>query len=167
MDLWEALKGRRSIRSFKPDELSRDLMEKVLEGARVAPSAANRQPWHFFVITDPARRESLKEAYGKDWCWRAPAVVVACARPGEAWKRGDGVNYSYVDVAIAFDHLTLAAHAEGLGTCWIGAFKPEVLRGLLELPEELEPVAITPLGYPSGEGSGTVRKSLDEIVTWI
>jgi len=167
MDLWEALRTRRSIRGFKPDAVPRERIEKVLEGARIAPSAANRQPWHFIVVTDAGKRKALSAAYGKEWCWGAPAVIVACARPELAWKRGDGINYSWVDVAIAFDHLTLAAHAEGLGTCWIGAFKPDELRRVLELPAELEPVAMTPLGVPEKEGKPTERKPLDEITTWM
>jgi nitroreductase len=167
MELWQALRERRSIRAYRPDPVSRETIAKVLEAARIAPSAANRQPWHFYAVTDPARREALKEAYGKEWFFGAPAVLAACARPAEAWKRGDGANYAWVDVAIAFDHLTLAAHAEGLGTCWIGAFKPEVLRRLLAIPAELEPVALTPLGYPAKAATPTERKPLGEIVTWI
>jgi nitroreductase len=167
MDLWEALRTRRSIRAYKSDAPPREAVERVLDAARIAPSAANRQPWHFYVVTDAARRESLKEAYSKEWCWGTPVVIVACARRDEAWQRNDGTNYSWVDVAIAFDHLTLAAHAEGLGTCWIGAFKPEVLRRLLEIPAELEPVAMTPLGFPAEEGKPPVRKAPDEIVTWM
>ncbi len=167
MDLWAALRTRRSIRAYEPDPVPREVIEKVLEAARIAPSAAHRQPWHFYVVTDAARRESLKAAYGKKWFWGAPACIAACARPGAAWKRGDGAGYAWVDVAIAFDHLTLAAHAEGLGTCWIGAFKPAALRELLEIPAELEPVALTPLGYPAEEGRFKERKPLGEITTWL
>jgi nitroreductase len=167
MDLWEALRERRSVRGFKAGELPREKIEKVLEAARIAPSAANCQPWHFYVVTDAAKRESLAAAYSKEWCWGAPAVIIACARPGDAWRRNDGVNYAWVDVAIAFDHLTLAAHAEGLGTCWIGAFKPEVLRKALDIPAKFEPVAMTPLGVPLAEGKATERKSLDEITSWL
>ena len=167
MDLWEALRTRRSIRGYDPQPIPRETIEKVLDAARIAPSAANRQPWHFYVITDAPKREQLAAAYGKEWCWCAPAVIVACARPGDAWRRGDGVNYAWVDVAIAFDHLTLAAHAEGLGTCWIGAFKPEALREVLDIPAELEPVAMTPLGVPEDEGRPTERKPLEEMTTWL
>jgi nitroreductase len=167
MELWEALRTRRSIRGYKPEPLPREKIEKVLEAARIAPSAANRQPWHFYVVTDEARRKSLAAAYGKEWCWGAPAVIVACARPGEAWKRGDEANYCWVDVAIAFDHLTLAAHAEGLGTCWVGAFKPGPLREALEIPADLEPVAMTPLGVPDKPGKPPERKALENIVTWV
>jgi nitroreductase len=167
MDLMEAIRTRRSVRAYRPDPLPRALVEKVLEAARLAPSACNLQPWHFFAIADAKKRAELKSAYGKDWLVNAPVVIVACARPGKAWKRSDGVNYSSVDVAIAFDHLTLAARAEGLGTCWIGAFKPAELRRVLALPADLEPVAMTPLGYPAEEPRAPERKGLGEIVTWI
>jgi nitroreductase len=167
MELWEALRTRRSIRAYRPDPVPREQIERILEAVRLAPSAANRQPWHFYAVTDPARREALREAYGKEWFWGAPAVLAACARPAEAWKRGDGANYAWVDVAIAFDHLTLAAHAEGLGTCWIGAFKPEAVRSVLGLPADLEPVALTPLGRPAKEAKAPERKPLSQVVTWI
>jgi len=167
MDLWEAIRTRRSIRAYKPDPVPRALVEKVLEAARLAPSAANRQPWHFFVVADAGRRAALREAYGKEWFYTAPVIIAACARPGAGWKRADGASYAAVDVAIAFDHLTLAARAEGLGTCWIGAFEPAELRRILELPAELEPVALTPLGFPAEDGRFNARKPLDEITTWL
>jgi nitroreductase len=167
MDLWEAIRTRRSVRAYQPEPPPRALVEKVLEAARLAPSAANFQPWRFFVITDAARRAALKEAYGADWFVSAPVVILACAVPGAAWTRSDGVNYATVDVAIAFDHLTLAARAEGLGTCWLAAFKPAELRRIMDLPPELEPVAMTPLGFPAQERKPTPRKALEEIVTWM
>lgn len=166
MDLWEAIRTRRSVRAYRPEPPPRELVEKVLEAARLAPSAANFQPWHFFVITDPAKRAALKQAYGAGWFVSAPVIVLACAVPDAAWKRSDGVNYATVDVAIAFYHLTLAARAEGLGTCWVGAFKPAELRRIMELPPELEPVAMTPLGFPTEEAKPTPRKDMAEIVTW-
>ena len=167
MDLWEAVRGRRSIRAYRPEAVPQDKIAKVLEAARLAPSACNKQPWHFFAVTDPLKRADLKAAYGKEWFWKAPAVIVACARPQEAWVRFDKTSYAWVDVAIAFDHLTLAAHAEGLGTCWIGAFKPEEVRRVLSLPNDLEPVAMTPLGWPAAAGRPAQRKSLGEITTWV
>jgi nitroreductase len=167
MELWEAIRTRRSVRAYRPEPVPRELVIKVLEAARLAPSAANRQPWHLYVVTDAARREALRAAYEKDWLWKAPVVIVACMRPGTAWKRGDGLGYASVDAAIAFDHLTLAAWAEGLGTCWVGAFKPDALRRALELPNDVEPVVMTPLGYPAETKPATARKALDEIVTWL
>ena len=167
MDLFEAIKGRRSVRAYQAKTVPRDLIEKVLDAARLAPSAGNRQAWHFFVVTDAARRAALKEAYAKDWLTNAPVVIVACAKTGAAWKRSDGVSYAFVDVAIAFDHLTLAAQAEGLGTCWIGAFKPAELRKVMALSADLEPVAMTPLGWPAEMSRLPDRKPLGELTTWL
>ncbi|HOX07317.1 MAG TPA: nitroreductase family protein [Planctomycetota bacterium] len=167
MDIWKAIATRRSVRAYRPDPLPRAVVEKVLDAARLAPSACNLQPWHFYAVTDAGQRAGLKAAYGKDWLVQAPVVIVACSRPGKAWKRSDGVNYAAVDVAIAFDHLTLAARAEGLGTCWIGAFKPAELRRALAIPDDLEPVAMTPLGYPAEEPASPPRKNLAEIVSWV
>jgi len=147
--------------------LPRDTITRVLEAARLAPSACNKQPWHFFVVLDPAERAALKAAYNQDWFCRAPAIIVACAKPKQAWKRIDDVSYAWVDIAIAFDHLTLAAHAEGLGTCWIGAFKPAEVRRCLNLPDDMEPVAMTPLGIPAEPGNPPQRKPLSEITTWL
>jgi nitroreductase len=96
----------------------------------------------------------------------APVIICACAKPGDAWQRGDGKNYADIDLAIAMDHLVLAAAAEGLGTCWIGAFKPDALRQILELPPQEEPVALTPLGHPAHEPKATPRKPMDELTEY-
>jgi nitroreductase len=145
-----------------------DALERILDAARLAPTAANRQPLHFYVVRDAAVRASLKEAYGQQWFVDAPVIVCACARPGTAWTRSDGKNYADIDVTIAMDHLVLAATAEGLGTCWIGAFKPDALRRILGIPPELEPVAMTPLGRPADEAppGPKPRKDLAELVEY-
>lgn len=142
---------------------------RVLEAARLAPSAANRQPWSFIVVTDPKVKESLRSAYDKDWFISAPVIIVACAFPERAWVRRDGLvrreKYWKVDVAIAIQNLVLAAWAEGLGTCWIGAFREKEVKRVLGIPPNVRVVAMTPLGYPTEEkGSITDRKPLEEIV---
>jgi len=166
MDFYEVIRGRRSVRAYRTDPVEEDRLRRVLEAARAAPSAANRQPWHFVVIRDAGLRARMLEAYSQPWFAQAPVIVCACARPAEAWQRGDGKNYSDVDVTIAMDHLILAAAAEGLGTCWIGAFKPDRLREVLGLPADLEPVALTPLGYPAQSPEPRPRKPLEEIVEY-
>jgi len=167
MDFYEVIKTRRSVRAYKNDPVEEDKLERVLEAARLAPTAANRQPLRLFVIRDARTRAKLLEAYSQQWFVDAPVIICACGRPSEAWTRVDGKCYADVDVTIAMDHLILAATAEGLGTCWIGAFNPAKLREVLDLPEELEPVAMTPLGYPAQEPAARPRKPLDEICKYI
>ena len=164
MDFYDVLKHRRSVRAYRDEPVEEEKLGRVLEAARIAPSAANRQPWHFLVIRDAELRARLLEAYSQPWFAEAPVIICACARPAEAWQRSDDKNYCDVDVTIAMDHLILAAAAEGLGTCWIGAFKPDRLRDVLGLPDELEPVALTPLGYPAEGPEPRPRKPLEEIV---
>ncbi|KPK65707.1 MAG: nitroreductase [Planctomycetes bacterium SM23_32] len=164
MDFYQVVKGRRSVRGYRPDPVEEQKLTRVLEAARAAPTAANRQPMKFYVLCDAALREQMLEVYSQPWFAEAPIIICACARPAEAWQRGDGKNYADVDVTIAMDHLILAATAEGLGTCWIGAFKADRLREILGLPDELEPVALTPLGYPAVVPKATSRKPLDELV---
>lgn len=164
MEFYQVLQTRRSVRKYKSTSVEPDKLERILEAVRIAPSAANRQPCHFIVITDEAIRRSLVQAYPRDWFAAAPVVICACAEPGEAWVRMDKKNYADVDVTIAFEHLVLAAAAEGLATCWIAAFDPAELRKALGLPAGIEPLAITPLGYPDEKPRAFVRKPLSEIV---
>ena len=166
MDFYDVIGKRRSVRAYSTDPVEDDKLERILNAARQAPTAANRQPLHFLVIRDAALREGLLEAYSQQWFAQAPVIICACARPDSAWTRVDGKNYADVDTTIAMDHLILAATAEGLGTCWIGAFKPDRLREVLDLPADLEPLAMTPLGYPASEPAPTGRKELSEIVDY-
>ncbi len=168
MEFFEVLYKRKSIRSYKKDPVSEEKLKKVLDAARVAPSACNKQPWHFIVIREEKIRKELQEAYSKEWFYSAPVIVCACGEVSKNWVRKyDNKNYNDVDVTIAMDHLILAATAEGLGTCWIAAFNPEVVRKVLNLPQGIEPVALTPLGYPEETfGGKTDRKTLSDIIHW-
>lgn len=165
MDVSEAIQTRRSIRRYQIKKIETEKILKVLEAARLAPSAANRQPWSFIVVTDAKTRETLRAAYDRDWFVSAPVIIIACAIPEKAWVRRDGEEYWKVDVAIAMQNLILAAWEAGLGTCWIGAFKEEEARGVLGIPPNVRIVAMTPLGYPA-EQKGPVadRKPLEEVV---
>jgi len=166
MDFYDVIRKRRSVRAYRREPVEEDKLRRVLEAARAAPTAANRQPIHIYVVRNAGLRERLLEVYPQKWFANAPVIICMCTRPEEAWQRTDGKNYADVDATIAMDHLILAAAAEGLGTCWIGAFKPERLRELLGLPHELEPLALTPLGYPAAEPVPTPRKPLDELVEY-
>lgn len=164
MDFYEVIKTRHSVRAYKSDSVEQDKLDRVLEAARIAPSAANRQPWQFIVVKNKQVKEQLKEAYPQQWFYTAPVIICACGKPEEAWKRGDGKSYVDVDVTIAMDHLILAATAEGLGTCWIGAFTPDVAKRVLHLPAGIEPLAMTPLGYPTSPSKHSARKDLRAIL---
>ncbi len=164
MDFQELIRIRRSIRAFKPDDLPEDVVHRVLDAARVAPSACNLQPFRFIVITDQETRHSLKAVYPRDWFWNAPVIVVACALPAEAWVRADGFNAAELDTAIAMDHVILAAAEEGLGTCWVCNFDEHKTRELLGIPPAARVLAMTPLGYPAGEPRPFARKKYSELV---
>jgi nitroreductase len=164
MEFFDLIEKRYSVRAYKPAQVEKEKLEKVLEAARLAPTAANRQPFELIVIETRGREAGLKRIYGREWFVQAPLVVCACARTSEAWTRRDGKNYADVDTAIAMDHLILAAANLGLGTCWIGAFDPAAAREVLNLPSGVEPLAFTPLGYPADEWKPKKRKALSNLV---
>ena len=116
----------------------------------MAPSAVNYQPWRFAVVTDPERLAALKTAYPREWIQTAPCIIVACANHEESWHRkSDGKDHADIDLGIAVEHLCLAAAEQGLGTCWVCNFDVPCCREVMQLPENLEPVALIPLGYPA------------------
>lgn len=164
MDVFEAISRRRSIRSYKPDPVEPDKIDRLLEAARLAPSASNRQEWRFVVVTDAEKRAQLAEAAnGQDFVGQAPVVIACCAETdGKTMPCGEQ-RYP-IDVAIAMEHIVLAAVELGLGTCWIGAFKPEKVREVLGIPEEIRVIELLPVGYPSESPGERPRMSTDEIV---
>lgn len=166
MEFSELIEKRYSVRAYKPDPVEDDKLQKVIDAARLAPTAANRQAIHFIVVQTEGREAELGRIYKADWFVEPPLVICACGVPSENWVRRDGKNYNDVDVAIAMDHLILAAADAGLGTCWIGAFDPQAAREVLDLPEGVEPIAFTPLGYPADEPRPKKRKSLSELVRY-
>jgi nitroreductase len=167
MDILELIPRRYSVRAYKPDPIEDEILAQVLEAARLAPTAANRQPFRLIVIATDGRQEELKRIYNRDWFVQAPIIICACAVPGEGWTReSDLKNYTDVDVAIIMDHLILAATHFGLGTCWIAAFNPTAARAVLELPTGVEPIAFTPLGYPADTPGPKERKPLTALVRY-
>lgn len=151
MDILEAIRNRRSVRAFADKPVPAKVMQRMRQALRYAPSACNIQPWHFVLVEDAKLRQAVATAAnGQDWMAQAPVIVVACGFPDQAYKHMGGYGNSVdVDVAIAIDHLTLAAVAEGLGTCWIGAFSENKVKKLLGMPASVKIVAMTPLGYPA------------------
>jgi nitroreductase len=164
MDVFEAMEKRHSVRGYKPDPVEDDKLQRVLEAARRAPTAANRQPFRMLVVHTRGREEELARVYGRGWLTQAPLVIAFVAVPGEAWRRMDDKPYDEVDATIAMDHLVLAATALGLGTCWIAAFDPDAAREVFGLPDDVELVALTPLGYPDKARASTTRRPLEELV---
>ena len=168
MDVLDAIRTRRSVRSYKSDPVPEEALMQVLEAARLAPSAGNRQPWLIAVVRDPASRERLRQSYAAEWFHAAPIALVVCCFPGRAWVRQpDCKCYGDIDATNAMDHMILEARAQGLGTCWIGAFNAEAATEALNLPEGAVPIAMTPLGYPADEPPPTPRKAMEEIVIFI
>ena len=168
MDFYDVIKTRRSNRAYLDKPVPDDMLDRVLNAARNAPSAINKQPWHFVVVRDAKGRAALKEAYDKDWFQKAPVIVAACGNPNDCYYRKyDNRSFMEVDVAIALDHLVLAATAEGLGTCWIAAYKEEASHRILNIPKEVKIICLTPLGFPAPvDKPRTKRKALSEIVHW-
>jgi nitroreductase len=151
MDVLEAITKRRNVRAYSTHSISTELMERMRKALRSAPSACNFQPWHFiFVKNADLRWKIAQAANGQLWMAGAPVTVVALGLPEQAYQRMGGHGNSVdVDVAIALDHLTLAAVADGLGTCWIGTFDEAAVKLLLHVPPAVKVVAMTPLGYPA------------------
>ncbi len=167
MEFSELIKTRHSVRSYKTTPVEDEKLQKVLQAARLAPTAANRQPFQLIVIHAAGREAELERIYKPKWFTRAPIVICACGIPSQGWTRqSDGKNYTDVDVAIVMDHLVLAATNEGLGTCWIAAFDPDAAREVLGLPDGVEPIAFTPLGYPADQPSSKGRKPLSKLVQY-
>jgi nitroreductase len=162
---------RCSIRSYKPDPVSDEQLNEVLEAGRLAPTACNIQPFQFVVVREKENLTALAAGYPAPWFGEAPVVIAICTLPAKAWKRSRHDDRCYIDVdaAIAADHMTLAAADLGLGTCWVGAFDPKIVRKALGVPRNAEPLILLTLGNPNEEGRPKIRKPLDELVryeTW-
>ena len=162
MDLYEAIQTRLSVRRYLPAPVEPDKLSRMWEAVRLAPSACNLQPWRFLVLQSPEARLRTRGVV-PDWAYAAPVLVVALGNTRQAWHR-DGESIHSVDVAIAVEHLILAAAAEGLGTCWICAFDRLALRRNLALEPEWDPVAIIPVGYADDHNPRSQRKPLNNIL---
>ncbi|MBN1922309.1 MAG: nitroreductase family protein [Anaerolineae bacterium] len=157
---------RYSVRAYLPDSVEDEKLHQVLEAGRIAPTAANRQPIHVIVVHTAGRETELKRVYSAEWFARAPLVLAVCGVEAAGWSRTrfDGKSYLHVDAAIVMDHMVLAATELGLGTCWIAAFDPQAAREVLALPEGVEPILLTPLGYPANAPGPKTRKPQFELV---
>ena len=164
---------RKSVRSFSNKQVDKETILKLLNAARIAPSAVNYQPWRFFICSTDEIKQRIVESYSRKWFESAPLYIVACADKSQSWKRPtDNKDHGNIDVAIAVTHLMLTATELGLGSCWVCNFDASVLTEALNLDKVLEPVAIIPIGYPTVEVSLETelpkkRKSVDEITEWM
>ncbi len=166
MEFYETLRARRSIRSYKTDPVERSTIDRILEAGRIAPSWCNRQCWRYILISDPETRAMLGELIdnpNKECYVNAPYALVLCADPSDSGVK-NGKEYYLVDCGISMQQVVLAATAEGLGTCWVGAFSEYPIRNLLGIPQDVKIVAITPIGYADETPGEQERLSLNKIV---
>ena len=166
MDLYEAIQKRCSVRRWADKAVEEEKLRRVLEAARMAPSAKNMQEWRFVVVTDAQLRRKLGvAARNQEFVGQAPVVIAGCATESHNVMACGQLSYP-IDLAIAMEHLALAAAAEGLGTCWIGAFYEDQVKQVLGIPAEVRVVELMPLGYPAADlpSPRKSRKAYDEIV---
>ncbi len=166
MEFEKLIQARYSVRAYKRDLVPDQVLVKVLEAARLAPTAANRQPFRILVGHTDGREEELKRIYGRDWFVQPPLVIALCGLTDKCWVRADGKSFCDIDAAIVMDHLILAAADQGLGSCWIGAFDAQAARQILKLPDSVEPIAFTPLGYPTDKPGEKKRKPIVKLVQY-
>lgn len=168
ISLMNLIETRKSIRSYKPQKVEEEKLNYIIQAFRKAPSAKNLQPWKLIVVKDKKKISDLAIACNNQtFLSEAPILIVACAKEDEAYGVMGGYMNSYpIDVALALEHLILAATEKGLGTCWIGAFKEKLVKDLLDIPKTVRVVAITPVGYPAQEGGARGRKPLAEIICY-
>lgn len=168
MSVLDVIRQRRSVRVYRSDPIPEDALSRVLEAARLAPSGKNLQPWKFICVRDDGMKKKLAKACNQQgFMAAAPVIIVACGFPDECYRSMGRYMRSWpVDVTIALEHLILQAQEEGLGTCWIGSFEEDEVKALLDVPDHVRVLALTPLGYPGESPAFRGRKSLEEIVSY-
>lgn len=167
MEVYKAITARKSVRLFKDKDVPEDIVLKLLEAARLAPSASNRQEWRLVIVRDAAIRKKLAlAAKGQKFVGQAPVVLVCCAETDGHVMTCGQLCYP-IDLAITIDHITLCAVAEGLGTCWIGAFDEDQVKDILGIPSQVRVVELLPIGYP--QDPAVMKKSrlaIEDIVKY-
>jgi nitroreductase len=166
MEVYDTIKARRSVRAFEDREIPEGVLTKILEAGRLAPSANNRQPWHFIVVKDREKREALSGGKYAHFLKETPVVVVGCGDSEAAPK------WHQIDVTIALENMVLTATSEGVGTCWIGSFDEESANSALGLPPQYKVVAMLAMGYPKDKldisallTRSKSRRTLEEITS--
>ena len=168
MDLLDAIAKRRSVRTYKKQDLPPGTVEKLLEAARLAPSAGNVQPWEFVVVsTQKTKMDISQAAFGQKNLQEASVVIVVCAdekRAAESYGVRGKSLYCIQDTAAAIENILLTACSLGLGSCWIGAFKEDEVRKVVNAPKYMRPVALIPVGYPDEVPDARPRRPISEIL---
>ncbi len=171
MDFYKLVRKRESVRSYDPDRpVEKNVLERILNAGRLAPSAVNYQPWRFLLVSSPEMLAKVRACYAREWFADTPHILIVVGKRDEAWvRKSDGYNSLETDVTIALDHMILAAEYEGVGTCWIGAFDPDALRNALSLADNEIVYSLTPIGYPKAGYTRREkkRKPLAEVVEYI
>lgn len=168
IDVHMAIEIRKSVRAYDPGPVPRDVLLRVLEAARSAPSASNRQPWHFVVVTDEEKRRKLSHGTYAHFLADTPVVIVGCG------EEQTSPRWYIIDVAIALENMVLAATGEGLGTCWVGSFDEDEVKQTLKIPKDYRIIALLALGYPRDKLDLSsrllrlvrTRKDLNKIVSY-
>ncbi len=165
MDVFTAIENRRSIRKYQTKDVEQDKIDRIIESARIAPSAANRQEWKFIVVKEQSTRDKLVDACnGQSFVAQAPVFIAACSTESE--KVMPCGQYAYtVDLSIALSFMILEATELGLGTCWLGAFDEVKVKSILKIPEEIRLVGLTTVGYPDENPGPRPRKSMEEVLS--
>ena len=168
MEVFEAIKGRRSIRAFKEQNVSEETIKKLIESATWAPSAGNIQPWEFIIVKERETKIRLSEAaLNQEFLEEAPVLIIVCAneiKSSQRYGTRGTTLYCIQDTAAAIQNIHLVAFSLGLGTCWVGAFDESQAREILHVPEGIRPVAMIPVGYPNEKPTLRRRQPICEIV---
>jgi len=164
MNLQELIKSRYSCRSYQPASVEPAKLDYIMECVRLAPSAVNKQPWRFRIVSSDEDKAKLQRCYARTWFNSAPMYIIASLVHDEEWVRSDGKHHGDIDVAIAVEHLCLAATEQGLATCWVCNFDAQLCSQLFSYAEGEEPVVLIPIGYPADEAKPKVRKEMNEIL---
>ena len=168
MDFFDVLRTRRSIRAYKNAPVPAEAVEKIKEAIRLAPTGCNFQPFRFVFITNEEVRKQIAAAYPGSWMAKVPMIVAVIGNADAAWHRRDGgESIVEIDVAIAMEHLQLAAADCGLASCWIGAFDRKTVNKVLDIQPPCSAVVLAPLGYPAQEAAPRTSKSDEELFTFI
>lgn len=167
----EIIAERKSIRKYTDQPIDKQTIDKIIESARLAPSAVNFQPWKFYICRSEEAKQVVRDSYPREWFNTAQLYILACGNREQSWKRPcDGKDHLDIDIAIAVEHMVLKITELGLATCWVCNFNPQIVKDGLMLSENMEPVVLLPIGYPDSieaNSNNKKRKSSEEITEWI